>query len=46
MFREESKTFKTGNLDEDAVLFLFDILFEKTGVYTNQYWLGTLMMHK
>ncbi len=44
MFSEESKTFNVATLDEDAVVFLFDILYEKLGIFKQQYWLGTIAM--
>lgn len=36
-------TFNTGqNLDTDALLFLFDILYERSAAFTKQYFLGEL----
>ena len=34
------KTFDVETADQDHVVFLFDVLYEKLKVFTRQYWLG------
>jgi hypothetical protein len=35
-------TFPVSTPEEDAVVMLFDVLYEKLTVFTKQYWLGEL----
>ncbi|WP_444611446.1 hypothetical protein, partial [Blastomonas fulva] len=38
------KTFNVPELDQDAVVLLFDLLYESLGVFKKQYWLGVITM--
>jgi hypothetical protein len=40
MYSEPWKTFNVESLERDAVIMLFDVLYEKLKVFTRQYWLG------
>ena len=40
--KPEWKTYNVDNLHQDAVIFLFDMLYEKRAVFKGQYWLGEL----
>ena len=40
LFNASWMTFPVNSLEEDAVVMLFDVLYEKLTVFTRQYWLG------
>ena len=40
LFNASWMTFPVDSLEEDAVLMLFDVLYEKLAIFTRQYWLG------
>jgi hypothetical protein len=44
MMVEEWHTFHTKNLEQDAVLLLFDMIYESLAVFKKQYWLGVIAM--
>ncbi|KAG1671401.1 hypothetical protein FOA52_011898 [Chlamydomonas sp. UWO 241] len=44
MFNQDWKTFDVENLEQDAVVFLFDMLYEKMHVFLRQYWMGIVTM--
>jgi hypothetical protein len=44
MFVPEWNTFNTENPVQDAVVLLFDVLYEALGVFKKQYWMGTITM--
>jgi hypothetical protein len=44
MMVEEWHTFHTKNLEQDAVLLLFDMVYESLGVFKKQYWMGVIAM--
>ncbi len=37
---DEWKTFNVPGKEEDLVLLLFDMLYEKNLIFTRQYWMG------
>lgn len=44
MFNPEWMTYAVKNLQQDAVLLLYDVLYEALGVFKQQYWLGSITM--
>ncbi|GAX73538.1 hypothetical protein CEUSTIGMA_g989.t1 [Chlamydomonas eustigma] len=43
-FNSSWMTFPVATPEEDAVVMLFDVLYEKLTVFTKQYWLGVITM--
>ncbi|KAG1656016.1 hypothetical protein FOA52_005644 [Chlamydomonas sp. UWO 241] len=44
MFTPDWMTFAVATPEQDAVVLLFDVMYEKMAVFTKQYWLGTINM--
>ena len=42
MFTPKWRTFNVENEEQDHLLFMLDVLYEKLGIFKKQYWLGAL----